>query len=46
MKRRNFLEKILFAGASLFTSTLFAKEQRITGRKIMNNSVDHQKRIK
>jgi nicotinamidase-related amidase len=45
MKRRNFLEKILFAGASLFTSTSFAEEKRMTGEKIMDNSMDDQKRI-
>jgi len=45
MKRRNFLEKILFAVASLFTSNLFAKEKRMTETIIKDNSMNDQKRI-
>ncbi len=45
MKRRSFLEKTLLAGASLVTPNLFVKGKRMTGTKIMDNSMDHQKRM-
>lgn len=39
MKRRNFLEKFLLAGASLFTATLFAKEKNMASLKSTNPGI-------
>ena len=44
MKRRNFLEKILLAGASLFTSKLIAKEKNMAGLESKKNRISSTNR--
>jgi len=45
MKRRNFLEKILLAGASLITSKLIAEEKNMASLKLTNPGITSPNRI-